>query len=189
MTKTVVTAQEELGNLVAPLSLAQVSGVWLSGDYRVLPTAGPGIDKLEVTYVLIGVVVAAGVLGVAWLVRNRALGPLLFLAVSLIALAYVTRRGSPWADAKALAIASPAVLLMAALGPLALEARGARLEALGLAAALVIGVLGSNALDLPRCEPRAARAPGRAGHRGGAHGGARAGALHRVRGVCEALPA
>jgi hypothetical protein len=79
-------------------------------------------------------------------VRNRALGPLLFLAVSLIALAYVTRRGSPWADAKALAIASPAVLLMAALGPLALEARGARLEALGLAAALAIGVLASNAL-------------------------------------------
>ena len=146
VTKTVVTAQEEFGNLVAPLSLAQVSGVWLSGDYRILPTAGTGIDKLEVTYVLIGVVVAAGVLGVAWLVRKRALGPLLFLAVSLIALAYVTRRGSPWADAKALAIASPAVLLMAALGPLALEARGARLEALGLAAVLAIGVLASNAL-------------------------------------------
>ena len=62
-----------------------------------------------------------------------------------MALVYVTRNGSPWADAKALAIASPAVLLMAALGPLALEARGARLEALGLAAVLVIGVLASNA--------------------------------------------
>ena len=184
-----MTAQEELGNLVAPLSLAQVSGVWLSGDYRVLPTAGPGIDKLEVTYVLIGVVVAAGLLGVAWLVRNRALGPLLFLAVSLIALAYVTRRGSPWADAKALAIASPAVLLMAALGPLALEARGARLRGARSRSRPGDWGVGVERAHLPRCEPRAARTPGRAGHRGGAHGGARAGALHRVRGVCEALPA
>ena len=145
MTKTVVTTQEEFGNLLAPLNLGQVFGVWLTGDYRTLPAAGSGIDKLELTYALIGVVVAAGLLGVAWLVRSRALAPLLFLAVSLIALVYVTRTGSPWADAKALAIASPAVLLMAALGPLALEARGARVEALGLAAVLAVGVLASNA--------------------------------------------
>ena len=145
VTETVVTAQEELGNLPGPLSLAQVFGVWLSGDYRVLPPAGSGIDKLELTYALIGVVAAAGLLGVAWLVRSRALAPLLFLAVSVIALVYVTGKGSPWADAKALAIASPAVLLMAALGPLALEARGARIEALGLAAVLAIGVSASNA--------------------------------------------
>ncbi len=145
VTKTVVTAQEELGNLLGPLNLAQVFGVWLTGDYRALPAAGSGIDKLELTYALIGVVAAAGLLGVAWLVRTRALAPLVFLAVSLVALVYVTRNGSPWADAKALAIASPAVLLMAAMGPLALEARGARFEALGLAAVLAIGVLASNA--------------------------------------------
>ena len=145
VTKTVVTAQEELGNLFGPLNLAQVFGVWLSGDYRMLPLAGTGIDKLELTYALIGVVAASGLLGVAWLVRSRALAPLLFLAVSLIALVYVTRNGSPWADAKVLAIASPAVLLMAAFGPLALEARGARLEAIALGAVLAIGVLASNA--------------------------------------------
>ena len=40
VTKTVVTAQEELGNLFGPLSLAQVFGVWLTGDYRMLPAAG-----------------------------------------------------------------------------------------------------------------------------------------------------
>ena len=145
VTETVVTAQEELGNLAGPLSLAQVFGVWLTGDYRFLPAAGPGIDRLELTYALIGVVAAAGLLGVAWLARSRALAPLLFLAVSVIGLVYVTRNGSPWADAKALAIASPAVLLMAAFGPLALEARGARFEALGLAVVLAIGVLASNA--------------------------------------------
>jgi hypothetical protein len=146
ITREVVTAQEELGNLLGPLNLAQVFGVWLSGDFRVLPRAGPGIDKLEATYALIGVAVAAGVLGALWLARKRSLGPLLFVAVSLIALAYVLGTGSPWADAKALAIASPAVLLAAALGPLALEARGARLEALALGVVLAGGVLGSNAL-------------------------------------------
>jgi hypothetical protein len=146
VTQTVVTAQEELGNLFQPLSLAQVFGFWLTGDYRSLPVAAAGIDKLEVTYVLIGVAAAAGVLGIAWLVRRRALAPLLFLAVSLIALVYVTRNGSPWADAKALAIAAPAVLLMAALGPIALEARGARVEATVLACVLAAGVLASNAL-------------------------------------------
>jgi hypothetical protein len=146
VTRGVVTAQEELGNLFGPLNLAQVAGVWLAGDYRMLPTAGPGIDKLEVTYALIGIVVVAGLLGSLWLARRRALGPLLFLAVSLVGLLYVTRTGSPWADAKALAIASPAVLLVAALGPIALEARGARLEALAVAAVLALGVLGSNGL-------------------------------------------
>ena len=146
VTENVVTAPEEFGNLLAPLSLAQVVGVWLTGDYRLLPPTGNGIDKLELTYALIGLATGAGLLGVAWLGRRRALGPLVFLAVSLIALVYVTRRGSPWADAKALAIASPAVLLAAALGPLALEARGARLEALLLAVAIAGGVLASNAL-------------------------------------------
>jgi hypothetical protein len=145
VTKSVVTAPGELGNLFGPLSLAQVAGIWLTGDYRTLPAAAQGIDNLEVTYALIGVAVAAGLLGAAWLVRRRAIAPLLFLVVSLIGLVYVTRTGSPWADAKALAIASPAVLLMAALGPLALEARGARIEALALAGVLAFGVLASNA--------------------------------------------
>ena len=146
VTETVVTTQQELGNLLKPLSVAQLFGVWLTGDYRLLPPSGSGIDKLEVTYGLIGVVGVAALFGIAWLVRRRQLAPLLFLAVSLVALAYVTRRGSPWADAKALAIASPAVLLVAALGPVALDARGSRVEALVLAVAIAGGVLVSNAL-------------------------------------------
>jgi hypothetical protein len=146
VTHEVVTSQEELGNLLAPLNSAQVFGVWLTGDFRLIPPGGPGIDKLEATYALIGLAAGAALLGVLWLVRNRSLAPLLFFAASLVALLYVLRTGSPWADAKALAIASPAVLLAAALGPLALEARGARLEALALGLALAAGVLGSNAL-------------------------------------------
>jgi hypothetical protein len=146
VTREVVTTQEEFGNLLGPVDVAQVFGMWLQGDFRMQPTAGPGIDKLGVTWALIGVAAASAILGLLWLARRRSLGPLLFVVVSIVALAYVLRTGSPWADAKALAIASPAVLLVAALGPLALEARGARLEALALGLILASGVFSSNAL-------------------------------------------
>jgi hypothetical protein len=146
VTQAVVTAQQELGNLPGPLPRLEVAGIWLTGDYRYLPATGSGIDALELTYLLIGLAAVAALFGVLWLVGRRALGPLLFAASSLIALWYVMRSGSPWADAKALAIASPAVLLLAALGPVALEARGSRLEAALIALALAVGVLASNAL-------------------------------------------
>jgi hypothetical protein len=145
VTREVVTTQEEFGNLLGPLDVAQVFGLWLEGDFRVQPPPGPGIDKQGVTWALIGVAAASGVLGLLWLLRRRSLGPLLFVAVSIVALAYVLRTGSPWADGKALAIAAPAFLLAALLGPLALEARGARLEALMLGLVLAVGVVSSNA--------------------------------------------
>jgi hypothetical protein len=145
VTQEVVTSQEEFGNLLGPLDIAQVFGLWLEGDFRMQPPPGPGIDKVGVTWALIGVAAASALLGLLWLVRRRSLGPLLFVAVSIVALVYVLRTGSPWADAKALAIASPAVLLAAGLGPLALEARGARLEALALGLVLAGGVVSSNA--------------------------------------------
>jgi hypothetical protein len=146
ITKDVITSQTGLGNLLAPLDGLQAFGIWLSGDYRIQPVSDPGLDSLALTHVLIGVAAASAVVGVVWLVRRRALGPLLFIASSLIALWYVTRTGGPWADAKALAIAAPSVLLAAALGPVALEGRGPRLAAAGIVAALLAGgVIVSNA--------------------------------------------
>jgi hypothetical protein len=147
ITKQVITESTGLGNLFAPLDGLQVFGIWLSGDYRLPPASGPGLDDLTRTHVLIGVAAASGLLGVVWLVHRRAVGPLLYIAASLIALWYVTRTGSPWADAKALAITGPAVLLAACLGPVALEGRGPRLVAALLVAALLAGgVIVSNAL-------------------------------------------
>jgi len=147
VTKDVVTATSELGNLLAPLDGLQVFGIWLSGDYRIQPAPGSGLDARLLTQVLIVLAAGSGLVGVMWLVRRRALGPLLYIASSLIALWYVTRSGSPWADAKAIAIAGPAVLLAAAIGPVAIEGRGPRLVAAGVLAALLAGgVIVSNAL-------------------------------------------
>ncbi len=103
------------------------------------------MSDLDLTYLLIGVAAVAGLLGLGMLVRRRALGPLLYIGTSLLALWYVRRTGSPWADAKALAIASPAVLLVAAHGAVALDELGARLSAVLVAAALAGGVIVSNA--------------------------------------------
>jgi hypothetical protein len=137
----VVTSQAESGNLLAPLRAAQMFGVWLAGDYRQLPVA-----TLDDTYALVGVVALAAVFGLLMLVRRRALGVGLYVAVSLLAWSYVTRNGSPWADGKALMIVSPAVLLVAMLGAYALAARGRRVEGVLVAAVIAGGVLWSNGL-------------------------------------------
>jgi hypothetical protein len=137
----VVTTESELGNLFNPLKLPQVVGIWLTGDFRLNPSSAGRV----VTIALLAVAVVSAALGAVWLLRRRATGPLLFLASSLIALAYVTRAGSPWADAKGLAIAAPAVLMTVTFGFVALESRGLRVPALAVAGLVAAGVLGSNA--------------------------------------------
>jgi hypothetical protein len=141
-TKGVVTAPNELGNLAGPLDKLQLFGIWPSGDYRF----EPGDASLELTYVLIAVAAAAALVGIAWALRARAFGPLLFLGVSLVGWGYATARGSPWADAKALAIASPAVMVVVLLGSVALARLGRKLGATVLAGAIAFGVVWSNAL-------------------------------------------
>ena len=66
-------------------------------------------------------------------------------ATMLVAALYVIHRGSPWADAKALAISSPMLLLGVMLGAAALSAAQ---PVIGwtMAGALACGVLVSNAL-------------------------------------------
>ncbi|MEA2302274.1 MAG: hypothetical protein QOE44_2809 [Solirubrobacteraceae bacterium] len=137
-----VTAHKEFGNLLGPLDPIQMFGTWLSTDYRLKPDT----HSLTVaTYLLIGASLVAAGLGLGWAIRRRSWA-LLYLAVSLIGWYYVTRNGSPWAQAKALMIVSPAVMVGIALGPVALYEAGRRLEAGALAAVVALGVLGSNAL-------------------------------------------
>ena len=132
----VLEAKSELGPLGGPISLLQTSGVWLNGDYRFTPEAVPWLNT-AVTLLA----AAAAFLGLAWALRRRAAGPLLLLVPSLVALAAGGARGSPYADAKLMAIISPAVVLFACLGLGSLR-RAAR-PAL---AALAVAVLLSDAL-------------------------------------------
>jgi hypothetical protein len=137
----VLSTQSEGGNLLQPLHLRQLLGVWLSPDHRVNPSS-----LATETSILIGVAALAVVLGVIALVRRAAWGLLLFAALSVIAAVYLTTKGSPWADAKVYVILSPLVVLLAMFGAAGLAQRGMLLEGLILGAVVALGVLWSDAV-------------------------------------------
>jgi hypothetical protein len=133
------SAAEDLGNLLHPLSVFQLAGIWPVGDFRVTAPTLPST-------LLIGlcVVAAAGALLVTF--ARRELGVWLYLAIALTGCAVVSLLGStPWVIGKALAISSPALLTCALAGGGLLWARR---RALGGIVLLVLagGVVWSNAL-------------------------------------------
>jgi hypothetical protein len=131
----------DIGNLFHPLDWKQVFGVWPAGDFR----NGIGQGR-TIAWVLLAVLAAAGVVGVVWTARRRMAGPLLLGAAALVALVGLSTYGSsPWVEAKALAIASPAVVLLAVLGAaLLIETRRLRVVGALALAAIAGGVLWSN---------------------------------------------
>jgi hypothetical protein len=132
-------ANSDPGNLLRPLKFLQTLGVWLGESHRVEP------KYINQTYVLLGVVIVCIALGLIWLVRRRAWSVLAFIAISLFAWAFLHSHGTTWTDAKLLMILSPVVVFTALLGAFGVM-RTRSFEGLVLAAALVIGVLGSDAL-------------------------------------------
>jgi hypothetical protein len=158
----VVTDSAELGNLIEPLSVLQMLGVWPSGDFRVHP------DARVATSLLLAVVAGAAAWGLAAGVRRAAWGLVTYSGATAAAALGVAAFGSPWIDGKAFATAAPAALLPAAAGiaaalggshgppapapggsppPAAPLPPGLRRLAAGLAALAVAGgVLWSNAL-------------------------------------------
>jgi hypothetical protein len=130
----------ELGNLVAPLSPLQLVGIWPTGDFRFRP------DEIGETYALLAVVVAVAVIGVVIALSRRAYEIALYAASGLVASLAFAVFGSPWLEAKAFAISSPAIVFAAVLGCAALIGRGRRVEGIVALAAVATGVLWSNAL-------------------------------------------
>jgi len=150
VTQHVITSGSELGNLLGPLNPLQAAGIWLSGDYRLVPaTTIAGLDARALTWVLVGVALASATIGLAWALSRRAWLLLVYVGISLLACVYVMRIGSPWADGKALMIVSPAAALVALVGPVALvgtRTLETRVGAGVLGLAIAAGILGSTAL-------------------------------------------
>jgi hypothetical protein len=126
----------QLGQLLRPLPLSQLSGVWLSGEYRLPVTPEPAATLTLIATVAILVLVVPSLLWALW--RREAGPPLIIGAVGLVLL-IVYPRVSPYAQGKLLAVASPAFLLVALIG--LASARGrlfppALLTGLGLALAI-----------------------------------------------------
>ncbi len=135
-----LTSSTELGNLIKPLDWMQVFGIWPTGDFRVEP------GSIDATHLLIGVVVAAALLGLVLAWRNHANGLLIYMSGATLGCLAVVLLGSPWVDAKALATASPAFVLAALAAGGAVIESGRRIEGLLIVAAIAGGVLWSNAL-------------------------------------------
>jgi len=128
------------GNLLRPLLLVQVAGVWLGGSYRVDP------EYLGPTYFLIGLMTVGALFGLLLLVRRRLWAVLAFIAALALVWLVLTRRGTTWTDAKMLMMTSPVFVLLAAIGVRCIFDARRRVEALALGAVLAFGVLASGAL-------------------------------------------
>ena len=102
-----LASDETLGNLAQPLDILQASGAWLTADYRYPPPA-LGLSR--------GIAIAlclVGLLGLVMAIRRRSLGPLLVAGTLAPVSALLLWKGSAYADAKVLVLASVVMPLLA----------------------------------------------------------------------------
>jgi hypothetical protein len=132
----------QFGQLLRPLPLSQISGVWLAGEYRFPVIPEPAATLTVIATVAIFALILPGVL---WALRRRDSGPLLFVGAIALVLLIVFPRVSPYAQGKLLAIGGPAALLGALVALLAVRGRLAPV-ALLLTAALAAAVIASDVL-------------------------------------------
>jgi hypothetical protein len=128
----------KLGNLIKPLSVFQLAGVWPVRDFRLTAPTLPGA-------LLIGLALIAAV-GALWVsVRRREVGVALYVAVALTGAGLIYLSGAtPWVTGKALAISSPALIAASLAGAGALYGR--HRAGIVVVVALAGGVLWSNVL-------------------------------------------
>ncbi|HZL48544.1 MAG TPA: hypothetical protein VFC30_05970 [Solirubrobacteraceae bacterium] len=128
----------QFGQLLRALPLSQLSGVWLAGEYR-LAIAPHNAGLL--TAIASAVILLAILPSLAWALWRRDTGLLLILGMIGLVLLIVYPKVSPYGQGKLLAIASPAVVLVALAGLLSVRGQPAAMLALaaGVALALAIG--------------------------------------------------
>jgi hypothetical protein len=108
--ESVLTGSGELGNLLAPLHLRQIVGIWTAGDFRVAPDSPLATDLL----IVVALLAAAGALIAALRRGRRELA--LYILCALAGALIVYWIASPWLAGKALATASPTIAFAALVG-------------------------------------------------------------------------
>jgi len=131
-----LAAAADIGNLYGPLKFVQIFGVWLTGDFREQPKSG------ALTALLILLVMLGAVGGVVIAVRARRPSVPVFAVMSLV-VGVLSVFGNAWLEGKALAVASPAMLLAAGVAFAWVAETGRRFEGVALAALVSAGVLAS----------------------------------------------
>jgi hypothetical protein len=136
------TGATQFGQLLRPLPLSQISGAWLAGEYRL-----PIVPEPAATLTVIATVVILALLipSLIWSLRRREPGPVLVAGTMGLVLLIVYPRVSPYADGKLLAIASPAVVLVALAGLSSVRGR-VSIVTLTLAGTLTMAILVSDML-------------------------------------------
>jgi hypothetical protein len=104
------------GNLHEPLHWTQAFGVWLHGSYKQQPPGAAG----AATYALVGLTLAAGLLGALALLRLRRLALAGWIALTVLVWVVLSRTATTWVDAKALVLSAPVLVLLAWAGVVAL---------------------------------------------------------------------
>jgi hypothetical protein len=131
-----------LGQLLRPLPLAQVGGIWWAEDWR-LPVAA-GIRR-DVNQISLALVFVFATIGVVWALRRRGGAALAGLVAVAAAVAILGPRTSPYGESKLYVILSPFLLLAAGIGVWALFSRQ-RAAGVVVAAFLAAGVVYSDAI-------------------------------------------
>ena len=91
-------------NLIRPLSVWQVVGIWPSGDFRFRP------GQQTIAYVLIAVALVAAAWGCSRHSDDGEAELPLYVGTALVGGGILASFGSAWVDAKVLTTASPAIL-------------------------------------------------------------------------------
>lgn len=100
-----------LGNLFNPISPLEALGIWPSGDFRLDPGAG---FAPAVAFWLGGLLaLAALAYGLVWWLRRSELAVPSMLAAAALLYLYPLVAGTPYQEAKAIAIAAPLAMLIA----------------------------------------------------------------------------
>jgi hypothetical protein len=132
-----------LGNLLAPLNLWQVMGIWPNGNYR-----HPITLHVAIVYTLLWLAVGSAVLGALWTIRRRAWGPLVLLLGNGITAWVLLERSTPYAASKVMTILSITAVLAAMLGAVALHDLVRPWLGWTLAAVISLAVLWTNSESL-----------------------------------------
>lgn len=134
---------EQYGQLLRRLPVSQISGVWLSGEYRIAIASHPAALLTATTS---AVILLAIVPAIAVALSRRDASLLAAAGMIGLVMLVVYPRVSPYAQGKLLAISSPAVVVVALAGMLALRGRRLKPAGLALAGVLTVGILASDAL-------------------------------------------
>lgn len=179
----VLSANEDRGNLITPLSKFQVFGVWPGADYRLALGSG-----LTFAYALIAVMAGLAIAGVAYTVVRRRFDLLAFLLGALASFVLISTKSGLWVDAKAIATVAPVFVCATLLGAAWVSRAGVPVLAIGVVVLVAAGIGYTNVQTYGHVS-RAARpaARGRADRQGHRLGGADA--RQRIQPLRRAPPA